>query len=422
MVNFCSFLYFLIFLDKAFIAVSLRLRLILPAMTQEKEKKYFYIGFISPILQQQLLLILVMEQPAKKELTTIQPTLKKIKKKTFIYFIGIDVSKNELDYAVLYKGDLVFHLEGKNQPQEIFAFMTELKGLPRFTIANTVFCMENTGFYCNHLLNTLRSLKANIVVENAFRLKHSLGLIRYKDDKADSIRIAQYAQKNIGELKMWKSRREVILQLMYLLAVRSRLVGVSVVLKTPLKAQSGFFQPVDHDLAIRFSEQSLHALQSDIKAVNQEARQLVNADTQLKRLLSLVTSVPGIGELTAMQLLVVTNEFIDFNNPKKFACYSGIAPFRIQSGIVTGKARVSHMANKKIKKLLHTCAVVAVTHDQELRKYYKRKTEEERKPKMLVLNAVRNKLVLRVFACVNQNRAYKKDYVYDKAGKADKCP
>lgn len=368
------------------------------------------------------LLTLIMDLLNKNELTRIQPAVKKSKKKHFLYFIGIDVSKDELDYAVLYKSDLIFHREGKNQPQEILTFVTELKCLPRFTMANAVFCMENTGFYCNHLLNALKGLKANIVVENAFRLKRSLGLIRYKDDKADAIRIAHYAQKNIHELKMWKSRREVILHLMYLLAVRSRLVEASVLLKTPLKAQSGFFQQAHHNLTMRSSEQSLIALQSDIKAINQETKRLANSDARLKRLLYLLTSIPGIGELTAMQLLVVTNEFIDFDDPKKFACYAGIVPFRIQSGTITSKAKVSPIANKKIKKLLHTCAVVAVTHDPELKKYYKRKTEADLKPKMLVLNAVRNKLVLRVFACVNQNRVYKKEYVYCTArNKADKC-
>lgn len=339
------------------------------------------------------------------------PEIKNPKSKSYTYFIGIDVSKNELDYAVIHDKKVLFHREDKNEPGAILAFVSELKKLQRFTIARALFCMENTGFYCNHLLNSLRTLKANVVVENAYRLKNSLGMIRGKNDKADSIRIAQYAQKNIDELKLWQTKRTIILQLMNLQAIRYRLVNVSVVLKTPLVEQGGF---IKKDLLLenlQSCEQSLNALATEIKAINLKTKQLVESDPRLKRLMMLVRSVPGIGEITAIQIIVSTNEFIDFNSPKKFSCYAGIAPFKKQSGQITTRARVSNMANKKVKKLLHTCATVAVTHNKELRAYYKRKTEEDGKSKMSVLNAVRNKLILRIFACVNQDRPYEENYV-----------
>jgi transposase len=68
------------------------------------------------------------------------------------------------------------------------------------------------------------------------------------------------------------------------------------------------------------------------------------------------------------------------------------------------------MANKTIKTLLHLNALSAIQYDTELKAYYERKTEVEKKNKMLVINAVRNKLILRIFACVKQNRKFQKDY------------
>ena len=47
----------------------------------------------------------------------------------------------------------------------------------------------------------------------------------------------------------------------------------------------------------------------------------------------------------------------------------------------------------------------------DLQEYYIRKVAEG-KNKMSVLNAVRNKLVLRIFACINQDREYEKNYCY----------
>nr|MBC7614368.1 hypothetical protein [Pseudopedobacter sp.] len=69
------------------------------------------------------------------------------------------------------------------------------------------------------------------------------------------------------------------------------------------------------------------------------------------------------------------------------------------------------MANKKVKTLLHLAALVAIQHNPELRNYYERKVNEEKKNKMSVINAVRNKLILRVFACVKQDRKYEKNYL-----------
>ena len=47
-------------------------------------------------------------------------------------------------------------------------------------------------------------------------------------------------------------------------------------------------------------------------------------------------------------------------------------------------------------------AVSAISSNVDLKKYYERKVIEEKKNKMLVINAVRNKLILRIFACVKQ--------------------
>ena len=46
----------------------------------------------------------------------------------------------------------------------------------------------------------------------------------------------------------------------------------------------------------------------------------------------------------------------------------------------------------------------------KMKVYYERKVNEEKKNKMLVINAVRNKLIVHIFACVNQNRKYEKNY------------
>jgi len=121
--------------------------------------------------------------------------------------------------------------------------------------------------------------------------------------------------------------------------------------------------------------------------------------------MKIITSIPAVGPVTALNIILTTNEFKNINNPKKFACYSGVAPFVKESGKFKGKPRVSHMANKKMKRLLHLCAMVAKKVVPEITAYYNRKTGEGKNP-MSVLNAIRNKLIARVFACVNKNSTY----------------
>lgn len=67
------------------------------------------------------------------------------------------------------------------------------------------------------------------------------------------------------------------------------------------------------------------------------------------------------------------------------------------------------MANKRVKKLLHLAAMVAANYDKELKAYFERKVAEG-KNKMAVLNAVRNKLIHRIFACIRNHRKYEKIY------------
>jgi transposase len=55
-------------------------------------------------------------------------------------------------------------------------------------------------------------------------------------------------------------------------------------------------------------------------------------------------------------------------------------------------------------------ALVAIQHNSDLKEYYRRKVDLDKKNKMSVLNAVRNKLILRIFACVREDKRYEKKY------------
>lgn len=129
------------------------------------------------------------------------------------------------------------------------------------------------------------------------------------------------------------------------------------------------------------------------------------------RLFNLIVSVPGVGAATATEILVATNELKTINDPKKMACHAGVAPFEHRSGTsVRGKTQVSHQARKRLKSLFHLGAMSAIRMKGELQNYYRRKVGEG-KNKMLVLNAVRNKLIHRIYAVVKRGEQYDETYL-----------
>ena len=328
----------------------------------------------------------------------------------FEFFIGIDVSKNELDFSIQQGKCFLFHREVVNNQAEINAFIKEIDKLPGFSLRKAIFCMEHTGIYNNHLLGCLHKKKANICLEAATHIKKSLGNIRGKNDKIDSVRIAEYAYKNREELRLWTPKRDVIQQLAYLASTRSRLIKIQKIATVALNEFGEFVSKKIVKQNKGLCQRTINATKADMDKVEKEIAAAIAGDPELKRLFGLVTSVCGVGNVVGTQMLIATNEFKDITVPKQFACFAGVAPFISESGMYKGKGRVSHMANKKMKTLLHLAAMVAIQYDPELKLYYERMVKDEKKNKMSVINAVRNKLVLRIFACVNQNRKYEKNY------------
>lgn len=98
----------------------------------------------------------------------------------------------------------------------------------------------------------------------------------------------------------------------------------------------------------------------------------------------------------------------------------GSLPLRTARGVAygtvrrSGKTRVSHQARKRLKALIHMGTMSAIQVQGEFQDYYQRKLGEavprRDKHTMLVLNAVRNKLIHRVCAVVRRGQKYDKKY------------
>jgi transposase len=328
----------------------------------------------------------------------------------FKHYVGIDVSKNTLDVAVVTNAnDKPHHIQISNNKSGFKQLTSWFKKIADFNFSTTLFCMEHTGIYNNPVIDFLTKLSCTIWVENAMHIQRSIGFQRGKNDKVDAQRIAVYAFKNKEDLKTFKPKRESIEALKVLSSLRDQLIGMKKQIKTRLSEYQKFGIKNAIVLMEKTSKQSIKGIDKDLKSIEEKIQEIINSDQHLKQMYELMLSVVGVGHVTALQLIVHTNEMTLVDNPRSLACHCGVAPFERSSGLFKGKARVSHMANKRLKTALHMAALSAMKLDSDLKIYYERKVAEG-KSKMSVINAIRNKLVHRIFAVVKRGTEYQREY------------
>jgi transposase len=325
-----------------------------------------------------------------------------------IYFLGIDISKKKFDAALTINGKDFSEAQVNNNPAAIKVFFEELKR--QINLSQLVVCLEHTGIYLQCVLDFLIKNKIKVCVESALQIKQSQGLTRGKSDKIDARRIALYAFKNLAQLTFWVPQRRVIQELKALLVVRDRLIKAKNQLQVPLNESHEFIEAAIQKECIKHSAKGIAALQTSIEQIHKAIMEIIRKDQRVAEQYKLVESVTGIGDITAANMIVSTGEFERIQDPKKLACHAGVAPFEHSSGSsIRGKTRVSKKANMTLKKLLHLAAMSAIQADPDLKAFYHRKIASG-KNKMSVLNAVRNKLISRVFACIKNKRMYLKNY------------
>lgn len=326
------------------------------------------------------------------------------------YHLGIDTSKLTFDFALTGPdGTVLSQGKADNMPATIKSWAEKMAGVLDWE--KTLVCMEHSGYYGAHLLNVLHTCtKASIWVESALRIKRSMGLQRGKSDRADALRIATYCLDNQRVAKLWSPTGASIERLGLLLSHRDRLVRNLMSVKGPLEEEKGFVDGAAHEEAAAVAAPVIEALEDAIKAYGEKIEGLLGSDPQLARQAEVVTSIPGFGTVIASKLIGVTKGFTRLTDPRALACYAGVAPFEHSSGTsIKGKTRVSHLADKDIKKMLHLAALVTIRKGNIMHAYFQRKVAEG-KNKMSVINAVRNKLIHILLACIKNDTTYEKNY------------
>jgi transposase len=265
----------------------------------------------------------------------------------------------------------------------------------------TLFVFENTGIYSSLLALVLSENSLDYAQVPALEIKRSLGITRGKSDKVDAKEIAHYAKRNTDKIALSILPEISLQQLKIVFAEREKTVAA---IKTfeRTKENEMFLTKEVFGSVKTINNQTVKLLKKQLALLDEKIRELIREDENLHQQQQLLKSIPGIGEITSVYILMATKGFTAFTNGRKFACYSGVAPFEHTSGTsIKGKTRVSHLADKKMKTLLHMASLTAIKYDPELKEYYNRK-KSEGKHTMLVLNNIKCKMVYRIFAVIQR--------------------
>jgi len=323
----------------------------------------------------------------------------------FKSYVGIDVSKNQLDFAVLdLHGKLLKSSQFENTSAGRKAMLNWFK--EHACLKDALFCLEHSGVYGLPLCVFLEENELAYSIQSGLQIKRSMGIRRGKSDRADAMAIARYAYRNRDEIECSKLPSRIIMKLKKLISYRERLIRAKVAIQTAAKEMKEFTDKGLHAEIVRDSQQHEKRLLKSIGEIDSKLKELIQSDEDLQRIFELATSVKGVGLQIAANLIVATHGFTRFSTWRKFSCYCALAPFEYRSGSsIRGKTRTSSLGNRRIKAIIGNGIASAIQHDPEIKQYYHRKLEEG-KHKMVVMNAIKNKLVSRVFAVVKRGTPF----------------
>lgn len=321
------------------------------------------------------------------------------------FFVGADMSKEDFDVSYISQGWPVYLGKFDNTKSGYKKCVKALSNYAGVSVLQWFICFENTGVYSKGFLEWLLSKGIPCKEESALKIRKSLGLRRGKSDEMDSRDIARYCFEKRDTMERSTKTSPSIKNLKRLLSRRDLLVRQKVSFENSLKDQKSVTNTEIYEMMVIDNNRILEEIKSQIKKLENLMEQIITSDEALNKNYDLARTVKGIGPVLSTYIITITENFTCFEDARKFACYAGIAPFPNQSGKKKGKTKVSHMANKKIKSLLSNGVNAAVMYDRELGMYYNRKIGEG-KEKGIVLNAIKNKIIQRVFAVIKRQSPY----------------
>lgn len=326
---------------------------------------------------------------------------------------GIDVAQKELvvtlgrmldDFSI----ELFSYKVFKNNDSGVKLLVDWVNKLTDYE-APVRYVMEATGVYHQKLAYYLvdNGCEISIVLPN--KISNYIRTLELKTitDKSCSQAIAQFGLER--KLDKWAKPKSIYKELQQLTRERDQIVQERSVIKNQIHAEKTESEP---------NQKSLERMQARIRFLNSQEKEIkadityiVSKDPDLKQVINNITTIPGVGELTAVIVLAETNGFELIRNKSQLSSYAGLDVKEKQSGTsVKGKPRISKKGNRNLRKSMHLPSLTAVKWDENFKNIYARLISKNG-IKMKALVAVQRKILELIYILFKNETVYDKEYI-----------
>lgn len=306
--------------------------------------------------------------------------------------LGIDVSKKKLDVALKFDGRTL-KKKFDNSPKDFKLLQGWLMSL---RIERVHACLESTGTYGEAVAEFLHEKGHRVSVVNPLRIKGyaNADLKRNKTDPADALLIADFCL--VKKPREWHPMPAQVKQLQALTRRIEALEQMLIVEKNRLDVA-----PKEVRISVR---RMIRTIEAEIKNVHRLIKEHIDSHPDIKQQNDLLLTIPGIGQKTS-QFLLGEVEFRKFDSARAVAAQAGLTPRKDQSGTSLNRSRLSKVGNGRIRKALYFPAIVAVQHNQTIKQFASRLSQNG-KTSMEVICAAMRKLLHIAFGVIKNNRPF----------------
>lgn len=334
-------------------------------------------------------------------------------KKIVKQVVGIDVAQKEL---VVCLGRMYDDFTPELYANKTFA--NTANGFAALTLwvkklteeSNPVrYVMEATGVYHESLAYFLegKGFEVSIVLPN--KISNYFRTLEGKTitDKTASQGIARFGLER--KLDIWKRPAEIFRKLKQITRERDQLVVERTLVKNQLHAEETEAYPGKESIARMKARIKL--LNKQIVQIKEEMNAFLKQDKAVNESVKLITSIPGVGILTAVIVLAETNGFELIRNKRQLSSYAGLDVTEKLSGTsVKGKPRISKKGNRHLRKAMHMPALAAIRNDGGFKVLFIRLVSRHG-IKMKAAVAVQRKLLEMIYTMYKTNTVFDKDYL-----------
>lgn len=326
---------------------------------------------------------------------------------------GIDVAQKELvvtlgrmldDFSI----ELFSYKVFKNNDSGVKLLVDWVNKLTDYEVP-VRYVMEATGVYHQKFAYYLvdNGCEISIVLPN--KISNYIRTLELKTitDKTCSQAIAQFGLER--KLDKWAKPKSIYKELQQLTRERDQIVQERSVIKNQIHAEKTESEP--NQKSLERMQARIRFLNSQEKEIKADITDIVSKDSDLKQVINNITTIPGVGELTAVIVLAETNGFELIRNKSQLSSYAGLDVKEKQSGTsVKGKPRISKKGNRNLRKSMHLPSLTAVKWDENFKNIYA-KLISKNGIKMKALVAVQRKILELIYILFKNETVYDKEYI-----------